>query len=126
MTDLLTDLTLQTVGDTAKLIDSYLQTHAAFITCIYHSIGLDFGSHVVQQTVQMIGTEHDAKKRGNLTTFIGYLYTFGVVACTLVYDYVRLAIGRLEEEDVEVLLRLLRSTFCLCISYSSLWIPNEI
>jgi nucleolar MIF4G domain-containing protein 1 len=112
VTDTLTNIILQMVGDSAQLIDSFVQTYAAFTACIYHIIGLDFGSHLVQKCVEILDKDHpNAKTRGNLMTLLGYLYSFGVLTCVIIYDYVRLCIQRLEEEDVEVLLRLLKSEF---------------
>jgi nucleolar MIF4G domain-containing protein 1 len=109
VTDVLTDFLLETVGDTAKLIDSFVQTHAALIACLYNSVGVEFGSHLIEKCVGQIADDTlETKKRGNLITLIGYLYLFDVLTCVMVYDYVRDAISRLEEIDVEVLLRLLR------------------
>ncbi|KAJ3092289.1 suppressor of glycerol defect [Quaeritorhiza haematococci] len=50
----------------------------------------------------------DAKRCANLTTLLGYLYNFQVIAPVLIYDLVRQSVSSLGEIDVETLLRLLR------------------
>ena len=48
------------------------------------------------------------REASNLALILCYLYNFGLVHCTLLYDVVRHCLGRFHEVDVEVLLLLLR------------------
>jgi nucleolar MIF4G domain-containing protein 1 len=50
-----------------------------------------------------------ARRLDNLVLILAYLYSFGVVACTLVYGLIRELVGPLGERDVELLLLLLRT-----------------
>lgn len=52
--------------------------------------------------------EEENKKILNLCTVLGYLYTFNIIAPTLIYDIIRMAIKDLTSIDVSILLRLLR------------------
>ena len=101
-------LLLEISSDSSQLNDSYLLTFAAFSTVIYHSVGLDFGSYLVEEAVKKLKDKVQDKARGNLTTLLGYLYSFGVISCVLIYDLIKESLEKLEEIDVEILLRLLR------------------
>ncbi|KAJ3291524.1 suppressor of glycerol defect [Borealophlyctis nickersoniae] len=124
VTEILTDLIVSYIGDHANLLDSFVMTYAAFIATLGNIIGLEFVAHMVQTVVELLdksrtewvesqkdkpdSAEARSKKCMNLVTLLAYLYNFEVVACVIVYDIVRLAIGTLAELDVEILLRILR------------------
>jgi nucleolar MIF4G domain-containing protein 1 len=50
------------------------------------------------------------KEASNALLLIAYLFNFGVVHCTLIYDIIRALLERFGEQDVELLLLLLRHT----------------
>lgn len=84
-------------------------------------------AHFVQTVIEMFETEHkkyrkakqqtiDDEQEGyketrNLLTLILELYNFQVISCILVYDIVRMLISELDESNVELLLRIIRSEY---------------
>jgi nucleolar MIF4G domain-containing protein 1 len=57
-------------------------------------------------------SEPSGKECSNLIVLLSELYNFQVISCVLVYDIIRnLLSAELTEYDVELLLKLLRSTY---------------
>lgn len=54
-------------------------------------------------------SEDIGKECSNLISLISELYNFNVIACNLIYDLIRMFLGSLNEQNVELLLKLLRS-----------------
>ena len=83
----------------------------------------------VQNDVSEEGPE-GAKESRNLLTLILELYNFQVISCVLVYDLVRMLISELDETNVELLLRIIRSklksilkkrTCIFILAFTSCW-----
>ncbi|KAJ2987564.1 suppressor of glycerol defect [Globomyces sp. JEL0801] len=122
VTEIITELVLSYIGDHANLLDSFSATYACLLAVLYHTIGLEFGAHFIQTLVERFEKERlsaiqesEASKRvskqcTNYVTLLGFLYNFNVVGCILIYDLIKMAISQLSELDVEILLRLIRST----------------
>ncbi|KAJ1566458.1 suppressor of glycerol defect, partial [Cladochytrium tenue] len=129
MTDVVTEIITSFVSDHANLLDSFVNTYAALVACLYNIIGLEFGAALVQRAVEIFdeafrregeaacadagdaanGAERETSKlMANLALFMATLYNFDVVGCPLVYDLVRACLDRMLEADVEVVLRILR------------------
>jgi nucleolar MIF4G domain-containing protein 1 len=139
MTHVVTELIVSYVSDHANLLESFVVTYTALVSCLFNIIGLEFGAHLVQtatelfdKTASSIRTSNSinnneqsgvddnlsndasvqddvtSKRMLNLATFISSLYNFDVIGCPLIYDIVRMCLARLEEVDVETLLRVLR------------------
>ena len=138
MFQVVTELIVSYVSDHANLLESFVVTYTALVSCLFNVIGLEFGAHLVQtatelfdQTAQGVQTSSKirndensvgednntgaqdvddvvSKRMLNLATFISSLYNFNVIGCPLIYDVVRMCLARLEEVDVETLLRVLR------------------
>lgn len=52
-----------------------------------------------------------SRESKNLLTLILELYNFQVLSCVIIYDLVRVLINQLDENSVELLLRVIRSKF---------------
>lgn len=64
------------------------------------------------RTKVSLGEENVGKQPSNLLVCIAHLYNFEVVSCILIYDIVRsLLQASMDELEVELLLKILRSTF---------------
>jgi nucleolar MIF4G domain-containing protein 1 len=50
-----------------------------------------------------------SRESKNLLTLILELYNFQVLSCVIIYDLVRMLIANLDENSVELLLRIIRS-----------------
>jgi nucleolar MIF4G domain-containing protein 1 len=117
VTEIVTNLVLQTVCDHANLLDSFCATYAGFITGLFHIVGIEFGAHFVQTMIErfqsarknrLIEKEASSKQCTNLATLLAYLYTFQAVSCVLVFDLVKQSIETIDEIDVEILLRMVK------------------
>ncbi|KAF6754394.1 MIF4G/MA4 domain-containing protein [Ephemerocybe angulata] len=128
VTSTLAKLIIDGISSHSMLLDSYVVLHGAFVSSLHKLIGVEFAAHFVQETITLYekhyselstlgvnDAEPDAKDRGkecsNLIVLISELYNFQVISCVLVFDIIRsLLDGRLSEFDVELLLKVLRSS----------------
>lgn len=124
MTEIVTDLVLEYIGDHANLLDSFTCLYGCFVGCLFLEVGLEFGAHFVQTLVERYVQERNkalaqtenqdqellvsSKRCSNYITLLSYLYCFQVVRCGLMYDLIRLSIDELSELDVEVLMRIIK------------------
>ncbi|KAL8738238.1 MAG: hypothetical protein Q9181_000964 [Wetmoreana brouardii] len=113
----LLDLLIGLLSDTAILQDTFVVLHAGFLAAVYKTVGSDFGAQAVQRIDEEflvnygINTDEGqrSKKLTNLMGLISELYTFQVVGSNLVYDYIKLFIKDLSENNVELLLKVVRN-----------------
>ena len=116
----ITTIVVNSVADSANLLDLFCGTFAVYLTALYNIIGLEFGAHLIQHIVTMFLVEYKKrvaegnnfesigdKKCTNLGLLLSYLYTLGVIGHVLVYDIIRNCIQSLEE--------LIRGTHCLSL-----------
>ena len=118
----LIDLLLGLLSDPANLQDTFVILHAGFIAAIYKVIGTDFGAQVVQRIVEefdkfyalQIDGEASRKELTNLISLLADLYNFQVVGSSLVYDFIRIFLKDLSENNTELLLKIIRSKSPVC------------
>ncbi|CAO3639444.1 unnamed protein product [Cunninghamella echinulata] len=123
-----TELILNSISQKSNLLDSFVITYATIVGSLYRLIGIEFAAYFVQTLVESFEknykqsqasiANHDdqtdegpagAKETKNLLTLTIELYNFQVISCVLVYDLVRLLIGNLDEQSVELLLKIIRT-----------------
>ncbi|KAL8695730.1 MAG: hypothetical protein Q9201_007971 [Fulgogasparrea decipioides] len=113
----LLDLLIGLLSDTASLQDTFVVLHAGFFAAVYKTVGSDFGAQAVQRIDEVFrvnyGVNADdgqrSKKLTNLMSLISQLYTFQVVGSNIVYEYIKLFIKDLSENNAELLLKIVRS-----------------
>ncbi|KAI8620199.1 armadillo-type protein [Chytriomyces sp. MP71] len=129
VTEIITDSVINFISNHANLLDSFVMTYAALISAIFNLVGIEFGAHLTQTTVELylksmeeIGTatkpgapsanekvtDHPSKRATNLITLLSHLYNFSIVGAPLIYDLVRMCLDRMQELDVEIILKILR------------------
>ncbi|KAI9330182.1 hypothetical protein BDR26DRAFT_1011420 [Obelidium mucronatum] len=132
VTEIITDATIGFISNHANLLDSFVMTYAALLSCIFNFIGVEFGAHLTQTAVELFiksmeetatmkplheveaeaeqekATNHPSKRATNLVTLLSHLYNFSIVGAPLIYDIVRFCLNRMFELDVEIILKLLR------------------
>jgi nucleolar MIF4G domain-containing protein 1 len=124
MTSTLIDLLLTSVCEPTSLPDTLIILPAGFIAAIYKIIGTDFGAQVIQRVVELFDEHyartaaiHDgatttasdgSKETSNLIAFLSELYNFQVVGSNLIFDYIKMFLGRLSELNAELLLKIVR------------------
>ncbi|EEB08428.1 eIF4 binding protein [Schizosaccharomyces japonicus yFS275] len=118
VTDTLTKLLLQTIASRESMLDQLVIVYAALGTALYRVIGIEFGAHLLQSLVERFlnlyrenGQRGTTSNKGasNLSVLIVELYNFQLISCVLIYDLVRLFLKELNDNDVELLLKILRN-----------------
>ncbi|KAM0309418.1 hypothetical protein ACHAO8_009047 [Botrytis cinerea] len=123
MTSTLIDLLLTSVCEPTTLPDTLIILPAGFIAAVYKIIGTDFGAQVVQRIVELFDEHYarivslnqdsstsvpDSKETTNLIALLSELYNFQVVGSSLVFDYIKLFLDTLSEQNAELLLKIVR------------------
>ena len=111
------ELLLNLMSDSTALSLNFLALHAAFTTALYRIKGPDFGAQCIEKVVKRVNDCRlsnvepvtEGKQLLNLITFLTYLYSFGLVNCVLIFDYIRSFLLTLSEGNTELLLRIARS-----------------
>jgi nucleolar MIF4G domain-containing protein 1 len=117
VTSTLISLLFQLICERSALNDTFIILHAGFIAAIYKIMGMDFGAEIVQKIVETFDASGDergkfeGKETINLISLLSQLYNFHVVGSTLIFDYIRLFLQDINEDNTELLLKVIRSTF---------------
>ncbi|CDW97793.1 hypothetical protein, partial [Sporisorium scitamineum] len=147
VTSILTQLILDTITSRSNLVDTFVILHAALVAALHKVIGVEFAAFFVQRLVEELTRHYEALKEGgevgkgkveeeeeevkgkeclNLTVLACELYNLHVVACPLIYDFIRMFLGQqpgtttdtdaaapaqgsVNEVDIELLLKTIRS-----------------
>ncbi|KAI8072311.1 hypothetical protein BC940DRAFT_251655 [Gongronella butleri] len=123
-----TELILSAIAQKANLLDSFVILYATIVGSLYRLIGIEFAAHFVQTLMESFekyykqsqgaiarGDEEGdegpagAREAKNLLTLLIELYNFQVISCILIYDVIRSLIGQLDEQSVELLLKIVRT-----------------
>ncbi|KAI8335059.1 hypothetical protein BC941DRAFT_431140 [Chlamydoabsidia padenii] len=126
---IITELILTSIAQKSNLLDSFVITYATIVGSLYRLIGIEFVAYFVQTLVETfeknyksaqtaIASGEDqgedgpegAKEAKNLLTLTLELYNFQVISCILVYDLVRLLIENMDEQAVELLLKIVKTS----------------
>ncbi|KAK2759872.1 suppressor of glycerol defect [Arachnomyces sp. PD_36] len=116
VTSTFTTLLLGLVCDRSSLNDTFIVLHAGFIAAIYKIMGMDFGAELVQKIVETFDQCGDdtrafeGKETLNLVSLIAQLYSFQVIGSGLMFDYIRMFLGEINEANTELLLKIIRSS----------------
>ncbi|PLB40958.1 MIF4G domain-containing protein [Aspergillus candidus] len=96
--------------------DTFMVLHAGFIAAIYKIVGMDFGAELVQKVVETLDAGGDergsfeGKESTNLISLLSQLYNFHVIGSALIFDYIRLYLQDITEENTELLLKIIRNS----------------
>ncbi|KAL2849482.1 hypothetical protein BJY01DRAFT_143851 [Aspergillus pseudoustus] len=116
VTSTLLTLLFGLVCERSALNDTFIILHAGFIAAIYKVVGTDFGAEIVQRIVETFDAGGDergkfeGKQMINLISLLSQLYNFHVIGSTLVFDYIRLFLQDINEENTELLLKIIRNS----------------
>ncbi|KAL9629926.1 MAG: hypothetical protein Q9164_006659, partial [Protoblastenia rupestris] len=109
------DLLLGLLSDPTTLNDTFILLHAGFIAALYKVLGTDFGSQIIARiddnfSIHYHGPESASTTKGatNLMGLLAHLYNFQVIGSGLIYDYIRLCLKELSENNTDLLLRIVR------------------
>ncbi|KAI9369222.1 hypothetical protein BJX61DRAFT_536589 [Aspergillus egyptiacus] len=116
VTSTLLSLLFALICERSALSDTFIILHAGFIAAVYKVVGMDFGAEIVQKIVETFDNGGDergkfeGKEMINLISLLSQLYNFHVVGSTLVFDYIRLFLQDINEENTELLLKIIRNS----------------
>lgn len=112
VTAVLIDLLLTLFCNKSTLQNTFVILHAAFAAAIYKVIGVDFGADLLSHLLDRFEEHHNSDSPGkeslNLISLLSNLFTFHVVSSTIIFDYIRILLSKLTENNTELLLRLIR------------------
>lgn len=115
VTTTLIDILLGLICDKTSLMDTFLILHAGFIAALYKVIGTDFGAQVIERIVADFDRfyaqgDSAGKEAANLLSLLAELYNFQVIGCAIMFDYIRVFLQELSENDTELLLKVIRTS----------------
>ncbi|KAL6237664.1 hypothetical protein BDW75DRAFT_203325 [Aspergillus navahoensis] len=116
VTSTLVTLLFGLICERSALQDTFIILHAGFIAAVYKIMGMDFGAEIVQKIVETFDAGGDergkfeGKETVNLISLLSQLYNFHVIGSTLVFDYIRLFLQDINEDNTELLLKVIRNS----------------
>ncbi|KAG9290202.1 hypothetical protein G9A89_022178 [Geosiphon pyriformis] len=125
VTSTITQLILHMVSSRSNLLDQFVALYATFVAALYKILGIDFCSHFIQTSIEEFQAFHrkyssastlnnattdSGKECTNLIILVSALYNFQVISYILVYDLIRIFIAELNELNVELLLKVIKSS----------------
>ncbi|KAI8578062.1 hypothetical protein K450DRAFT_248840 [Umbelopsis ramanniana AG] len=130
VTSTLTELILISISQKANLLDSFVILYAVVVGSLYRLIGVDFAAHFVQTLIESFEKNHKtlkdaakdpnaaeddsglpgSKEAKNLLTLVLELYNFQVISCILMYDLINVLIDDMDEINIELLLKIMRTS----------------
>lgn len=123
VTSTLISLLMGLICERSALQDTFMVLHAGFIAALYKVIGMDFGAELMQKIVTTLDAQGDeqgkfeGKEHLNLISLLSQLYNFHVIGHTLIFDYIRILLQDITEDNTELLLKVIKS---MCPSFD-LW-----
>ena len=115
VTSTMVDLLVSRASDPSILNETFLILHAGFATALFKVVGTDFGAQILEQIIIGIDRSRvedagEGKATLNLIGFLSYLYTFQLTGSTIMFDYIRIFLEGLSENNTELLLRMIRTS----------------
>lgn len=127
--ELLTDTIISSiVKPGGNLLDSFALNFAALSFIINHMVGIEFGAHLIEKLIENIDQlyiQSKIKEEGshrnsddpniherslvNCMNFCSFLYDLQMISSNLICDLIRQSAQRLEEIDVEIILKLFKT-----------------
>lgn len=113
VTSVVSDIIIESTTVQGALSEGFLILHAAFATALFRTVGMEFGAHFVQTLVESFDRYHrsesKSKEAANLLSLLSEIYSFQLISCRLVYDFIKEFLTELTEASVEYLLRIIRN-----------------
>lgn len=132
VTNILTNLILQTISSSSNLVETFVVLHATLITSLHRLVGIEFGAHFLQTIVESwsslyrkasdvsasVTAEDAGRELKNLTSLLSHLYNVGLIACPLIFDIIKLLISgdakvterQMTDIDVELLHKIVKTS----------------
>ncbi|KAK7208268.1 hypothetical protein BZA70DRAFT_273287 [Myxozyma melibiosi] len=111
VTSTVTSILLEMTAQKSILHDNFVIVYGALVAALYKHVGTDFGAYFIQTLVETFDSHLSDPDKGkecsNLMVMLSQLYTFQVVGCSLIYDFIRVFLSDITELNTELLLKLI-------------------
>uniref|UniRef100_A0A060TAN4 ARAD1B08096p n=1 Tax=Blastobotrys adeninivorans TaxID=409370 RepID=A0A060TAN4_BLAAD len=110
VSSVVTEVVIESTAVQGMLTEQFLIVHAALVTALYKTIGIEFGAHFVQTLIERFERNREVKKEAiNLLSLLSQVYGFQMVACKLMYDLIKTFLEDINELNTEFLLKVVDS-----------------
>ena len=107
----LAEIVMELSGEgVGRIIGQFAALYAALVAALHGSVGAAVGARFLERLVReldgLLQRDNPGAEAINLSLIFGHLYLFKVVACSLVYDFVRMLVQRFTDGARDMLLAL--------------------
>ncbi|KGU21221.1 hypothetical protein MGK_05728 [Candida albicans P57055] len=110
----ITNIILDSIVQQGRLLDTFVYLHATVVVALYRLQGVEFGAHFIQTIVEKFETSKTesskTKEASNIISLLSSVYLFQLVSSKLLYDLIKELINNLDENNADLLLRLIRNS----------------
>lgn len=110
----ITQAIIESIALQGRLNEQFLIVHAALVAALYRTVGLEFGAYFVQTLVENFDKYYQDDASGkepvNVLALLSQIYTFQVVSCRLIYDFIKMLLDGINEPKTELLLKIVDSS----------------
>lgn len=110
----LTNTIIESIVLQGRLIETFVYLQSCLVTAIYRLQGTEFGAHFIQTLIEKFDQSYQnpnaTKETSNLISLLSTIYTFQLVSSKLIYDIIKLLLNEFNEQNAEILLRLIRNS----------------
>ncbi|RCK58953.1 Suppressor of glycerol defect protein 1 [Candida viswanathii] len=110
----ITNIILDSIVQQGRLLDTFVYLHASVVVALYRLQGVEFGAHFIQTVIEKFeGYNKESsktKEASNIISLLSSVYLFQLVSCKLLYDIIKELISNLDENNADLLLRLIRNS----------------
>ncbi|CAN6654539.1 suppressor of glycerol defect protein 1 [Trichomonascus vanleenenianus] len=117
LNSIITEVVIESTALQGTLLEQFMIVHAALVTALYRTMGVEFGAFFIQTLVEKFESHFNAetdkaisKEASNLLSLLSEVYTFQLIGCGLVYDFIRLFLTDINEVKTEFLLKIIRNS----------------
>ena len=112
----LSELIVERISDRSSLNDTFMILIAGFTATLCKVLGPEFAVLIITQLDSELQVFMSSERKQNsndkqplnILASFAQLYTFQIVGAQLIYDYIRLCINEISEQNTELLLRIIR------------------
>ncbi|XP_055990794.1 nucleolar MIF4G domain-containing protein 1 [Sorex fumeus] len=109
----LTEALLRVCAPDTAAPSRLLLEHVLLVSVLHCTVGIEVGAHFLEAVVRRFDAAYRARTPGkecaNLLSLVAHLYNFRVVHARLVFDVLRRLLDAFSEQDVELVLLVLRA-----------------
>ena len=109
----ITNIILDSIVQQGRLLDTFVYLHATVVVALYRLQGVEFGAHLFKlswRNLKLLKPNLQNKEASNIISLLSSVYLFQLVSSKLLYDLIKELINNLDENNADLLLRLIRNS----------------